>query len=593
MKHIIKHLKPYWGLLVATIGLIAVQAYCNLMMPNIMSKIVNVGIQGYSQQISAAANLDIAQALKEQQLNYIYTMGFQMLLLALATSAVALTVQFCNARLGTGVGRDLRKTIFTKIESFSSQEFDTFSTASLITRTTNDVQQIQMMLSMGIRTVVFAPFMGFGGVFMALSKAPSMAWINALSVILVLGLISIVYSLAMPRFKRIQLLVDRLNLVARESLSGLMVVRAFSTQKYEEQRFDKANQDYKNNNLYVNRIMSVMGPSMGLVQVLIPVLIIWVGAGKIAQSQLLVGDMMAFIQYSANIMQAFMMISSIFIMIPRAMVSVNRVAEVLDKENAILQTQHPVMIKQENCSVTFQDVCFQYPNSEEEVLSQINFTALPGQTTAIIGSTGCGKTSLVNLIPRLYDVTKGQVLINGVDVKNMQLENLRDLIGYVPQKSILFSGDIGSNLLIGKPDATPEDLQQASEIAQANAFILEKEDGFSSSISQGGTNVSGGQRQRLSIARAIIKKAPIYIFDDSFSALDFTTDLNLRKALANNLSNSTIIIVGQRVASIMNADQIIVMEKGRVVGIGTHKQLLQTCKEYQEIAYSQLSKEEM
>ena len=592
MKHVLKHVKPYLPLMFTSIVLIAVQAYCNLALPDVMSQIVNVGIQEYSAKIAAATGRE-AQALMARQQRYIIKTGGKMLLLATVTSLVAITVQFCNARLGTGLSRDLRKTIFAKIESFSGAEFDQFSTASLITRTTNDVQQVQMMFTMGVRTIVFAPFMGIGGVVMAMRKAPSMAWINALSVLMVIGLISIVYSLALPRFQIIQTLVDKLNLVARESLNGLLVVRAFSTQKYEEERFDKASNDYKKTNLFVNRTMSMMGPTMGLIQNIVPVLIVWIGAEKIAASQLLVGDMMAYIQYSGNIMGAFMMLSSIFVMIPRAMVSVNRISEILDTENVITEKENPVEIPAGRCEITFDNVNFAYPGGDGDVLENISFTAKPGRVTAIIGSTGCGKTSLVNLIPRFYDVKSGSVKINGVDVRDISLKNLRDLVGYVPQKSILLSGTIRSNMMAAKPGATEEEMEKACEIAQAKNFILEKEEGYDAPVSQGGTNFSGGQRQRLAIARAVMKMAPIYIFDDSFSALDFTTDLNLRKALNRNLSDSTIIIVGQRVASIMDADQILVMDDGRIVGKGTHKELLENCEEYREIAYSQLSGEEV
>ena len=592
MKHVLKHVKPYLPLMFTSIVLIAVQAYCNLALPDVMSQIVNVGIQEYSAKIAAATGRE-AQALMARQQRYIIKTGGKMLLLATVTSLVAITVQFCNARLGTGLSRDLRKTIFAKIESFSGAEFDQFSTASLITRTTNDVQQVQMMFTMGVRTIVFAPFMGIGGVVMAMRKAPSMAWINALSVLMVIGLISIVYSLALPRFQIIQTLVDKLNLVARESLNGLLVVRAFSTQKYEEERFDKASNDYKKTNLFVNRTMSMMGPTMGLIQNIVPVLIVWIGAEKIAASQLLVGDMMAYIQYSGNIMGAFMMLSSIFVMIPRAMVSVNRISEILDTENVITEKENPVEIPAGRCEITFDNVNFAYPGGDGDVLENISFTAKPGRITAIIGSTGCGKTSLVNLIPRFYDVKSGSVKINGVDVRDISLKNLRDLVGYVPQKSVLLSGTIRSNMMAAKPGATEEEMEKACEIAQAKNFILEKEEGYDAPVSQGGTNFSGGQRQRLAIARAVMKMAPIYIFDDSFSALDFTTDLNLRKALNRNLSDSTIIIVGQRVASIMDADQILVMDDGRIVGKGTHKELLESCEEYREIAYSQLSGEEV
>ena len=592
MKHIKNHIKPYIPMILLSIVLIGVQAYCNLAMPDVMSQIVNVGIQEYSQKIALASG-DMAQQLMAEQRAYIIATGGKMLVIALITSGVALAVQFCNAKMGTGLSRDLRKTVFSKIESFSSAEFDKFSTASLITRTTNDVQQLQMMLTMGVRTIFFAPFMGIGGVVMAMRKAPSMAWINALSVLMVLCLIITVYSLALPRFKIIQELIDKLNLVARESLNGRLVVRAFSTQKDEEKRFDTASQNYKNTNLFVNRTMSMMGPTMGFIQNLVPVLIVWVGAEKIAQSQLMVGDMMAYIQYSGNIMGAFMMISSVFIMFPRAMVSVNRVAEILDTENVITEPEQPVVITDKQCEISFDNVSFTYPGGDGAVLENISFTAKPGQITAIIGSTGCGKTSLINLIPRMYDVSSGTVAINGVNVKDISLTNLRGLIGYVPQKSVLLSGTIRSNMLAAKPAATDDDIVKSLEIAQAKSFVMEKEEGLDAPVSQGGTNFSGGQRQRLAIARAIMKMAPIYIFDDSFSALDFTTDLNLRKALNQNLSDSTIIIVGQRVASIMDADQILVMDDGRIVGKGTHKQLMESCEEYQQIAYSQLSKEEV
>ena len=592
MKHIAKHIKPYIPIIMLSIILIAVQAYCNLAMPDVMSQIVNIGIQEYSAKIARASG-DAALRLMAEQRAFIIVTGGKMLVIALITSGVALAVQFCNAKMGTGLTRDLRKTVFTKIESFSSAEFDRFSTASLITRTTNDVQQLQMMLTMGVRTIVFAPFMGIGGTIMAMRKAPSMAWINALSVLLVLCLLITVYSLALPKFKIIQQLIDKLNLVARESLNGLLVVRAFSTQKDEEKRFDEASNNYKRTNLFVNRTMSMMGPTMGLIQNLVPVLIVWVGAEKIAQSQLMVGDMMAYIQYSGNIMGAFMMISGVFIMFPRAMVSVNRVAEILDTENVITEPENPVELSASQCEITFDNVSFAYPGGDGDVLENISFTARPGQTTAIIGSTGCGKTSLINLIPRFYDVTSGSVSINGVDVRNIGLKQLRDLIGYVPQKSVLLSGTVRSNLEAVKPGSTDEDVLKALEIAQARKFVTEMEDGLDAPVSQGGTNFSGGQRQRLAIARAVMKMAPIYIFDDSFSALDFTTDLNLRKALKNNLSDSTVIIVGQRVASIMDADQILVMDEGRIVGKGTHKQLMESCEEYQQIAYSQLSKEEV
>ena len=592
MKHIRNHVRPYLPLLIGSIVFIALQAYCNLMLPNIMSQIVNIGIQQYSQEISTATGRAV-QVLKAEQQRYILNTGLKMLGVAVLTGVITLAVQYCNAKLGTGLARDLRRSIFTKIESFSSAEFDKFSTASLITRTTNDVQQVQSMLTMGIRTIVFAPFMGIGGIIMAMKKAPSMGWINALSVLLVIGMIYFVYLVAIPKFRTIQTLVDKLNLVARESLSGLMVVRAFSTQKYEEERFDKASNDFKKVNLFVNRIMSLMGPTMILLQNMVPVVIVWVGAAKIAQSQLLVGDMMAYIQYSGNIMGAFMMISSVFVMFPMAKVSINRISEILDTENIIVENDNPIELPMEKTEVTFDNVSFRYPEGEGEVLKNISFTVKPGQTTAIIGSTGCGKTSLVNLIPRFYDVTEGAVRMNGVDVRDMSLKCLRELIGYVPQKSVLLSGTVKSNLLSANPDATQEDMEKACEIAHAKDFVESKEEKYDYPISRGGTNLSGGQRQRMAIARAIIKKSPVYIFDDSFSALDFKTDLEVRKAINANLEDSAVIIVGQRVSSIMDADQIIVMDNGEIVGKGTHKELLESCAEYQEIAYSQLSEEEV
>ncbi len=571
---------------------LALQAYLNLAMPNVMSQIVNVGIQEYSSRIFASSGRE-ADALVAEQRAYIIRTGGKMLAIAMITSIASLATRYCNAKMGTGLSRDLRKTVFSKIESFSGAESDQFSTASLITRATNDVQRMQFMLVMGLRTLIFAPFMGIGGVVMAMRKAPSMAWINALSVLIVAGLMLVTFSITMPRFKKMQELVDRINLVARESLSGIMVVRAFSTQKYEEERFDEANTAHMKNNLFVNRVMSLNGPTMGLVQNLVPVVIVWIGASKIAASKLLVGDMMAYIQYSGNIMGAFMMLSGIFIMFPRAMVSVKRISEILDTENIIVDRPEAVDTVEGKCSIEFDNVTFAYPNSDGYALEDISFTARPGKVTALIGSTGSGKTTLVNLIMRLYDVTEGAVRINGVDVRDMKLKGLRDLVGYVPQKSILFSGTIRSNLLAAKENATDEDIARACETAQANEFILSKPEKYDYEISQGGTNVSGGQRQRLAIARALIKEAPIYIFDDSFSALDFKTDLALRKALKSNFADSTILIVGQRVASIMDSDQILVMDKGRLVGKGTHKELLQSCEEYREIVFSQLSEEEV
>ncbi len=592
MKHIYTHIKKYLPLVALSIVFLAMQAICNLMMPNLMSDIVNVGIQDYAMQISSA-NGTQAEVLKNQQMQYILTVGLKMLFVAILTVAVDLGIHLVNSFSGTGMSKDLRRAVFSKIESFSSQEYSEFSTASLITRTTNDVQQIQMLFTMGLRMIFYAPIMGIGAVFMAVEKAPSMAWINVLTVIAVTVLMTINFLLMSSKFKVLQSIVDRLNLAARESLTGILVVRAFSKQQHEEEKFDSVNREYADTNLFINRVMAVIMPTLTLLQNLIPVLIIVICADKIAQSTMQVGDMMAFIQYSATIIQSFMMISMMFVMLPRAKVSINRVAEVLNKENSIVETENPVEAGFDKCTVEFDNVSFRYPDGDEYALENVSFKSNPGEVTAIIGSTGCGKSSLIQLIPRLYEVTDGAVRINGTDVRDFRLTDLRDLIAYVPQKSQLFSGTIQSNLFVGREGATQQDIEEAAKIAQAYDFIMEKDEQFNEPVSQGGTNLSGGQRQRMAIARALVKNAPICIFDDSFSALDFKTDANLRKALRENLSEANIIIVGQRVASIMDADRILVMDEGRVVGQGTHAELLESCTAYQEIAYSQLSKEEM
>ena len=593
MKYIFKHIKKYIPFVFLSVFLLCIQAVCNLMMPNLMSDIVNVGIQDFSFEIANAAGETAKEALKSQQMQYILMMGGKMLLLAAATVLVDLSINLVNSISGTGMAMNLRKAIFSKIESFSSQEYSEFSTASLITRTTNDVQQIQLLFTMGLRMVFYSPIMGMGAVFMAVNKAPSMAWINFLTVVMVAGLMLIIFSLLASKFKILQDIVDKLNLVARESITGIMVVRAFSKQKSEEKKFNDVNTEYAKTNLFINRTMSVMMPTLTLLQNIVPVIIIVAGAEKIAQSSVQVGDLMAFIQYSATVMMSFMMISMLFIMLPRASVSVKRIAEVLSKENSIVEKENAQSADFDKCTVSFENVYFKYPQGDDYVLEDISFTSNPGEVTAIIGSTGCGKSSLVNLIPRLYEVSKGSVKLNGIDIRDFKLKDLRDKIAYVPQKSQLFSGTIESNLKVGKEDAHPDEMETAAAVAQATEFIREKAEGFKSEVSQGGTNLSGGQRQRMAIARAVIKNAPICIFDDSFSALDFKTDANLRKALRENLSSSNIIIVGQRVASIMDANRIIVMDEGKIVGLGTHKQLLENCQTYREIAYSQLSKEEM
>ena len=527
------------------------------------------------------------------QSNYIMSAGFLMLLISLLSAACTVIVGLLSARAAAGLSRNLRKDVFTKVENFSNTEFDKFSTASLITRTTNDITQIQMLVIIMIRMVIYAPIMGAGGVIKALNRSSSMTWIIALAVVVLLGLILTVFVVAMPKFKIIQKLIDRLNLVTRENLTGMMVIRAFNTQDFEEKRFDNANKDLTNTNLFVNRVMVFMMPAMMLIMNGVTLLIVWVGAHQIAESAMQVGDMMAFMQYAMQILFSFLMLSMMFIMIPRAAVSAQRIAEVLETKPTIVDPVEPKHFDKLEGVIEFRDVTFRYPGAEGDALKNISFKALPDQTTAFIGSTGSGKTTLINLIPRFYDVTEGQVLIDGVNVKEVTQHDLRERIGYIPQKGSLFSGTIESNLKYADENATNEEITKASEIAQAMEFIDEKPEGFAAEISQGGTNVSGGQKQRLSIARALVKKPKIYVFDDSFSALDFKTDAALRKALKAQTEESTVLIVAQRISTIINAEQIIVLEDGKIVGIGKHKELMESCETYQEIALSQLSKEEL
>lgn len=528
------------------------------------------------------------------QNKYITRMGINMLLISLLSAVCIVMVGFFASRTAAGLAKNLRKAVFKKVEGFSNAELDKFSTASLITRTTNDINQIQMLIVIMIRMIFYAPILGVGGIIKAVNRSTSMSWVIAVAVIILLGLIFIVFSIALPKFKIVQKLVDKLNLVTRENLSGMMVIRAFNTEKFEEKRFDKANKDLTNTNLFVNRIMTVMFPSMMLIMNGVTLLIVWIGAHRIAESSMQVGDMMAFMQYAIQIISAFLMMSLMFIMIPRASVSAQRISEVLEVEPTILDPKESKSFNEELKGVVeFNNVFFKYPGAEEDVLKDISFEALPGETTAFIGATGSGKTTLINLILRFYDATEGQVLVDGVDVKEVNQHELRDKLGYVPQKSSLFSGDIQSNLRYANENALEEDLNRAIEIAQAKKFVEEKGEGLSLEISQGGTNVSGGQKQRLSIARAIVKNPEIYIFDDSFSALDFKTDLELRKALKEKTGSSTVLIVAQRIATIRNAEKIIVLDEGRIVGMGNHKKLMENCETYREIALSQLSKEEL
>lgn len=527
------------------------------------------------------------------QTGYMLRTGGKMLALAAVGMIVSMIVGFLASKVGASTGRDLRGKVFRKVVEFSNGEFDKFSTASLITRSTNDIQQIQMLTVMILRMVLYAPIMGMGGVFKVFHTNVSMSWIIGLAVVLIAMVVMVLFVVAMPKFKILQNLVDRLNLVTREILTGLPVIRAFGTEKHEEERFDQANKDLTNTNLFVNRAMTFMMPTMMLIMNAISILIVWVGANGINDGQMQVGDMMAFIQYTMQIIMAFLMICMISIMLPRAAVSATRVDEVLTSTTLINDPKQPKHLKEGKGMVEFNHVSFRYPGAEEDVLHDISFTAKPGETTAIIGSTGSGKSTMVNLIPRFYDVTEGKITIDGEDIRNVTLHELRDQLGYVPQKGVLFSGTIASNILYGNPDGSEETMMEAAKVAQAAEFIEEKPKCYDSRISQGGGNVSGGQKQRLSIARAIAKDPKIFIFDDSFSALDYKTDVTLRKALKEHTVNSTVIIVAQRISTILHADQIIVLDEGKVAGIGTHKELLKNCDVYYQIAASQLSEKEL
>jgi ATP-binding cassette subfamily B protein len=550
------------------------QAMCELSLPAYMSDIINNGIV-------------------PMDMPYIYKTGLIMVGLAFACSLFAVGGGFFASRTAAGASRDIRRALFSNVTDFSSAELDSFSTASLITRATNDVQQIQQAAVMTLRMAIFAPIMGIGALVRALATSPSLTWTIGLALAVIICIMVFMFFAVMPKFRILQSKLDRLNQVIAERLSGLLVVRAFNSEQAEEERFDVTNTELRKINIFVNRCMAFLFPSMTIVMNLVNILIVWVGAHMVESQNLLIGDMLAFLQYAMHVIISFLFVTMMFIMIPRAAVSGNRIGEVLDIRPTIRDAEDAVTPSALRGEITFRDVSFAYPDAEEKTLDDISFTAAPGTTTAIIGGTGSGKSSLISLIPRLFDVTEGAICLDGQDIRTMPQKSLRDAIGYVPQKGLLFTGTIADNLRYGKSDATMEELERAAATAQSLSFIKEMPNGFDTEVAQGGTSVSGGQKQRLSIARALVKDPQVLIFDDSFSALDFKTDAALRKALKESASEKTLIIVAQRINTIMDADQILVMEDGRIVGRGTHEELLRTCELYKEIAMSQLSEEEL
>lgn len=574
MKEMLKYYKPYIPIILLIIAALFGQAMCELALPGYMSDIINFGII-------------------KSDMSYIYKTGAIMLLVALAVVICTGLAGLFSARVAAKSSRDIRSALFRRVTAFSAAELERFSTASLITRSTNDVQMVQQSTVMILRLACFAPIMGIGAVIKALRTSVPLSWTIALAVLAILLIMALAFFLVMPKFKVLQSKLDRINLIMGERLSGLLVVRAFTMEPYEEDRFDEANLELKKINIFVNRAMSFLMPALMLVMNLSSILIVWVGSKLIDAQNLLVGDMLAFMQYAMQIIISFLFITMMFIMIPRAVVSGQRIGAVLKVEPSINDAPNCVEADSPAGKIEFRDVSFAYPDAEEKTLSHISFTANPGETTAIIGGTGSGKSSLISLIPRFYDVTEGEILLDGTDIRRISQKSLRQAIGYVPQKGMLFSGTIASNLRYAKEDASSEEMREAAEIAQAMDFIREKPEGFEEPVAQGGTTVSGGQTQRLSIARALLKNPKIYLFDDSFSALDFKTDAALRKALKEKVGNSTFIIVAQRINTIMDADKIIVLDEGQIAGIGTHSQLLKECSVYREIASSQLSEEEL
>lgn len=573
MKEMLKYYKPYVPAIFLIVAALFGQALCELALPGYMSDIINFGII-------------------KGDMSYIYRVGIVMILVSFAVVACSGLAGLFSAKVAAKSSRDIRRTLFQRVTAFSAAELEEFSTASLITRSTNDVQTIQQSTVMVLRMACFAPIMGIGAVIKALRTSVPLSWTIGLAILAILLIMVLAFLLVMPKFKVLQTKLDRINLIMGERLSGLLVVRAFTTEPYEEERFDYANVELRRINVFVNRAMSFMMPALMLVMNLSSILIVWVGAKLIDGQNLMIGDMLAFMQYAMHVIMSFLFITMMFIMIPRAAVSGQRIGAVLKVMPGIEDAPDCQTLTEPKGRLEFRNVSFAYPDAQEKSLSDISFSANPGETTAIIGGTGSGKSSLLSLIPRFFDVTEGEILLDGVDIRKLSQKSLRDAIGYVPQKGVLFSGTIASNLRYGREDASPEDLREAAETAQAMDFISDKPEGFDEPVAQGGTTVSGGQKQRLSIARALVKKPQIYMFDDSFSALDFKTDAALRSALKEKVGNSTFLIVAQRINTIMDADKIIVLDDGRIAGMGTHQELLQNCSVYREIASSQLSEEE-
>ena len=575
MKHILRIFNGYWLIFIILVGFTYAMVMANLWLPDKMSEIVNNGII-------------------KQDMPAIWHNGLAMILVTAAGGLCSIIIGFLASRIATGVAQKLRMKLFERVESFALADFNKFSTASLITRSTNDIQQIQMTSILLLRLALMAPIMAIGGLQKAIHNAPDLSWIIALAVSVLLVVIAVLFVIAVPRFKKLQTLVDKLNLVTRENLVGLKVIRAFHNEKIEQKKFQQANTELNKMNLFVNRLMMLLDPIMTLVMNFSSVAIVWFSAHLISSGNLQIGNMMAFLEYAMQVIISFLLLSMVFIMVPRAAVSVKRVGEVLDTLPSIVDPQSPQQLPSDATGkIEFKDVTFTYPDADLPVLSNINFTAEPGQATAFIGSTGSGKSTLINLIPRFYDVSAGQILLDGVDIRNLKLEDLYDQIGYVPQKGVLFSGTIASNIKYGNAKASQKLVEKSAKIAQAAEFISELKNGYKNDIAQGGSNVSGGQRQRLSIARAIAVEPNVYIFDDSFSALDFKTDAKLRLVLAKETKHKTVLIVGQRINTIMNADKIIVLDEGKIVGQGTHQELMKNCEVYQEIAASQLSEDDL